>query len=65
MALVKPGEGIYLQVDERLHQPIDQALGIVRASKNQPAARAFREFLLSSAAQEILSKKGYFTAKAD
>lgn len=65
LALVKPGEGAYLQVDERLHQPIEQSLGIVNASENQPAARAFREFLLSSAAQEILSKKGYFPVRAD
>ncbi len=65
LALVKPGEGTYLQVDERLHQPIDQALGVVKASQNQEAARAFREFLLSPVAQEILSRKGYFTVKAN
>jgi molybdate transport system substrate-binding protein len=63
LALVKPGEGTYLTVDERLHQPIDQALGIVKASQNQPAARAFVDYLLGPEGQEILAKKGYFNAK--
>jgi molybdate transport system substrate-binding protein len=65
LALVKPGEGTYLQVDERLHQPLDQAMGIVRASQNEAAARKFVDFLLSQEAQEIFAKKGYFSVKSD
>ncbi len=65
LALVKPGEGAYLQVDERLHQPIDQALGIVKASQNQDAALKFVDFLRGAEGQDILSKNGYFTVKTE
>jgi molybdate transport system substrate-binding protein len=59
LALVKPGEGSYLEVSEDLHQPIDQALGIIKDSPNQIAARKFVEFLLGAEGQEILAKNGY------
>lgn len=59
LALVKPGEGTYIEVDETLHRPIDQALGIIKASTKQAAARQFVDFLLSNEGQELLSKMGY------
>jgi molybdate transport system substrate-binding protein len=59
LALVKPGEGKYLEVDEALHQPIDQALGIIKDSPKQAAARQFVDFLMSDEGQELLAKKGY------
>jgi molybdate transport system substrate-binding protein len=59
LALVKPGEGNYLEVADELHQPIDQALGIIKDSMKQAAARQFVDFLLSNEGQELLSKKGY------
>lgn len=58
-ALVKNGEGASIEVDERLHQPIDQALGIVRASDKQEAARRFVEFVLSADGQDLLGRYGY------
>jgi molybdate transport system substrate-binding protein len=59
LALVKPGEGTYIEVGDELHQPIDQALGIVKESAKQEAARRFVQFLLSPEGQELMSKKGY------
>lgn len=59
LALVKPGEGSYFEVSDELHQPIDQALGIIKDSSKQTAARQFVEFLLSDEGQELLSKQGY------
>lgn len=59
LALVKPGEGTYLEVNEETHQPIDQALGIVKDSTKQAAARQFVDFLLSDEGQKLLAKKGY------
>jgi molybdate transport system substrate-binding protein len=59
LGLLKPGEGSYIEVSENLHQPIDQALGIIKDSPNQPAARQFAAFLLSAEGQEILTEKGY------
>lgn len=59
LALVKPAEGTYLEVGEDLHRPIDQALGIVKDSTKQTAARQFVDFLLSDEGQEMLVKQGY------
>lgn len=63
LALVKTGEGTYLEIDNNLHQPIDQALGIVKNSSHQKAARQFVEFLLSEQGQEILASRGYGRVK--
>jgi len=59
LALVKPGEGSYVEVGDELHRPIDQALGIIRESPHQEAARMFVDFLLSPEGRELLSQKGY------
>ncbi|MDQ3473191.1 MAG: molybdate ABC transporter substrate-binding protein [Acidobacteriota bacterium] len=64
-SLVKVGEGTYLEVDEKLHRPIDQAIGIVHASTRQDEAQRFMEFVLSHAGQEILRKHGYRSATAN
>ncbi len=59
LALVKPGEGIYIEVNEGLHKPIDQALGIIKTSPKQSAAQNFVTYLLSGQGQEIMKKKGF------
>jgi len=51
-------EGI-MSVDEKLYQPIEQWLGIVRASQRQSRAARFKEFLLGPAGRAILEKNGY------
>jgi len=58
-ALVKRGEGTFVEVDARLHQPINQAAGVVRASRRQEAARKFLEFVLSAEGQALLKDYGY------
>lgn len=59
LALVKAGEGRTIEVDEKLHQPIVQALGIVKASGKQEAALRFKDFVLSDNGQRILEQYGY------
>jgi molybdate transport system substrate-binding protein len=59
LALVKPGEGTYIEVPEESHKPIDQALGIVNDSQKQGEAWKFLEFLLGKEGQDLLSKYGY------
>lgn len=59
LSLTQDGKGTYLEIDEKLHQPIDQALGVVKASTRQDDAKRFTEFVLSPAGQEILRKHGY------
>lgn len=60
-SLVREGEGRAIEVDSKLHAPIDQAVGVVRASKKQDAARRFVEFLMSEEGQSVLKSFGYDT----
>ncbi len=57
LMLHEPGE--IIRLDESLHKPIDQELGIVAKSKNPAAARKFTDFLLTGAGKSILKKFGY------
>ena len=58
-SLVKEGEGTAFEVGESLHAPIDQAMGVVRASGKQPAAKMFVTFVLSEEGQAVLKSFGY------
>lgn len=59
LALVKPNEGRSIEVDERLHQPIVQAMAVVKDSRQQEAARRFVDFVLSEKGQALLERFGY------
>lgn len=59
LALVHRAPGRYVRVDEKLHMPIDQALGIIRNSAHHAAAKEFAEFLLGEQGRVILKKFGY------
>ena len=58
-SLVLKEAGKVIQVDEKLHKPITQALGILGASHRQDAATKFTEFLLKGKGREILATHGY------
>ena len=64
LALMKKGDGQYIEVDERLHQPIDQALAIIKASGKQDMARRFVNFVLGDEGQAILQQYGYSNPSA-
>jgi molybdate transport system substrate-binding protein len=59
LALVKKGEGQYIEIDERLHQPINQALAVVKTAAKQDQARQFVDFLLGVDGRAILGQYGY------
>ena len=59
LALVKTGDGSYLEVKENLHQPINQALAVLESSAKQDAARQFVSFILGPEGQQYLKAKGY------
>lgn len=59
LSLVKPNEGRYIEVDASLHQPIDQALAIVKASSTQEQARRFTDYIMSAEGQTVLRDYGY------
>ncbi len=56
--LLKEG-GLVIQVDEKLHKPISQALGIVARSGKQAESRRFTEFILNGSGRKVLMKYGY------
>jgi molybdate transport system substrate-binding protein len=58
-SLVREGEGRFVEVEERLHRPIDQAAAVVRASRRQEAARRFVEFLTGEEGRAVLRSYGY------
>jgi molybdate transport system substrate-binding protein len=59
MALVRANEGQSIEIDERLHQPIDQAIAIIKDSPRQDAARRFVDFLFTPEGQALLERYGY------
>ena len=58
-SVLKPGVGRQMEVDERLHGPIDQALGIVRGSSRPADARRFARFVVGEDGQTLLRRFGY------
>ena len=61
-ALVKPDEGRFLEVDERLHQPIDQAIAVIKNSPHHDAAQTFAAYVLGPEGQALLERYGYTRA---
>jgi molybdate transport system substrate-binding protein len=59
VSLVQPGKDRFLAVSQRLHPPLDQALGIVKGAKNQDAAQRFSDFLASAEGQGLLEDYWY------
>ncbi|HEY4423314.1 MAG TPA: molybdate ABC transporter substrate-binding protein [Pyrinomonadaceae bacterium] len=51
--------GRWTLIPEDLHQPIDQGLAIMKSTKNEPAARAFIDFLRSPQGKAIMKKYGF------
>jgi molybdate transport system substrate-binding protein len=59
LSLVHQGEGHIIEVDAHLHQPIDQAIAIIKTSTRQEAAQRFLNFVSSPAGQALLERYGY------
>jgi molybdate transport system substrate-binding protein len=49
----------YVTVDESLHQPIQQALAVVKGTKNEELARRFVAFIRGPQGRAVLEKYGY------
>lgn len=58
-SLVIKERGKIIRVDPALHQPIDQALGIIAGAKHLDAARKFAAFLLTGDGRKVLADFGY------
>jgi molybdate transport system substrate-binding protein len=53
----------YVEVDENLHDPLDQALCLTSTGSRNAAARDFRTFLLSTDAKPVFKRYGYDGSK--
>jgi molybdate transport system substrate-binding protein len=58
-SLVLKERGKVIRVDENLHEPIIQALGILASSKNRQAAQLFVDCLLTGKGRDRLAGSGY------
>jgi molybdate transport system substrate-binding protein len=58
-SLVLHDSGKIIQVDEKLHRPIEQALGILASSAHQADARKFADFFLQGSGRDTLRQYGY------
>jgi molybdate transport system substrate-binding protein len=59
LSLSMQSHGRWTLIPEELHQPIDQGLGIIKTTRNEPGARAFADFLHDPKAQAIMKKYGF------
>jgi molybdate transport system substrate-binding protein len=59
LSLSMQSKGRWSLIPEELHQPIDQALAIMKTTKNEAAARDFAAFVRGPQAQAILKKYGF------
>jgi molybdate transport system substrate-binding protein len=58
-SLVMKEQGNVIPINDSLHAPIDQAMAILWASRNQAAGREFMNFLLAGKGRDILRESGY------
>ena len=59
LSLSRQSKGRWTLVPEELHQPIDQGLAVIKSTQNEPAARAFANFVTGARGKEILGKYGF------
>jgi molybdate transport system substrate-binding protein len=53
------GAGHLALIPQELHRPLDQALGVIRGSRNEQAARAFADFVAGANGRAVLERYGF------
>lgn len=51
--------GKFIEIDEKLHAPLDQALAVVSASRHTAAAQSLADFIAGDAGRRVLARYGY------
>jgi molybdate transport system substrate-binding protein len=59
LSLSVHSNGRWTLIPEELHQPIDQALAVIKTTKNEQGARAFAGFISSPQGKAIMKKYGF------
>jgi molybdate transport system substrate-binding protein len=58
-SLVLKEAGKVIQVDDSLHQPIVQKLGVLARSQHLESAQLFTKFVLTGGGRAVLARYGY------
>jgi molybdate transport system substrate-binding protein len=59
LSLSQQSKGRWVLIPEQLHDPIAQALAVIKTTRNEAAARAFANFVSGPKGKEILTKYGF------
>ena len=59
LSLSAQSTGRWTLIPEEMHQPIDQVLAVMKNTKNEPAARAFANFISSPQGKAVMKKYGF------
>ncbi|HSE30102.1 MAG TPA: molybdate ABC transporter substrate-binding protein [Pyrinomonadaceae bacterium] len=59
LSLTTESDGHWLLVSDELHNPLDQALAVIKGAKNEAAARAFTDFVIGQSGQAIMKRYGF------
>ena len=59
LSLSLRSDGQWFLIPEELHKPLDQALAVIKGSKNEREAREFARFVMGSQGREIMRKYGF------
>lgn len=59
LSLTPGSDGHWLLVSDELHNPVDQAFAVIKGAKNEAAARAFEDFVISEPGQAIMKRYGF------
>lgn len=59
LSLSMQSRGRWTIIPEELHKPIDQALAVIKSTKNEASARAFADFVKGQQGRAILQKYGF------
>ena len=64
LSLSLRSSGRWILIPQELHRPLDQALAVIKSTKQEEAAREFTAFVNSTQGREVLKKYG-FTAPGE
>ncbi len=59
LSLAIQGDGRWTLIPEDLHAPIDQALAVIKATKHEPEARAFADFVNGDQGRAVMRRYGF------
>lgn len=59
LSLSKQSDGRWTLIPEELHKPLNQALSIIKETKNEVGARQYSDFLRGPEGRAVLSKYGF------